>query len=104
MTPAECDDARAGWPDDGARARHQGLDAGPRPVLPHCGFDTAAVASDGAPALVRTIGKDWRDRLTSEPAPARRTRPDRWSLLEYACHVRDVFGLAELRLALMLLR
>jgi hypothetical protein len=33
-----------------------------------------------------------------------RTRPsdDKWSALEYACHVRDVFSLFDKRLALML--
>jgi hypothetical protein len=31
-----------------------------------------------------------------------RPRPDRWSALEYACHVRDVFRLYDHRLALML--
>jgi hypothetical protein len=33
---------------------------------------------------------------------AQRARPDRWSDLEYACHVRDVFRLFAERLALML--
>lgn len=71
---------------------------------PDCGFDTTAVAPGAAPELVGRIASEWRGVLSSCPAPAQRTRPDRWSVLEYACHVRDVFGLAELRLARMLLR
>lgn len=31
-----------------------------------------------------------------------RPRPDTWSLLEYACHVRDVLGVFDGRLVLML--
>ncbi|WP_345706080.1 DinB family protein [Kitasatospora paranensis] len=33
---------------------------------------------------------------------ARRPKPDVWSVLEYGCHVRDVFRLFDIRLALML--
>ena len=33
---------------------------------------------------------------------AARPRPDRWSALEYGCHVRDVFRLYDYRLSLML--
>ena len=43
----------------------------------------------------------WREVL-ARPDAAVRPRPDVWSPLEYACHVRDVFRLYDERLALML--
>src|ERR1700722_1037597 len=36
------------------------------------------------------------------PGAADRPQPDRWSALEYGCHVRDVFRLYDYRLGLML--
>ena len=36
------------------------------------------------------------------PGAARRPRPDKWSALEYGCHVRDVLRLYDYRLTLML--
>ena len=57
----------------------------------------------GAPAV-------WQTRANAAAWPALlgtdtvrdRPAPDRWSALEYACHVRDVFALFAERLALML--
>ncbi|MDP3894119.1 DinB family protein, partial [Nocardioides sp.] len=46
-----------------------------------------------------------RQEVMGGAAPAtlkRRPRVDRWSVLEYACHVRDVHRIFEERLALML--
>ena len=43
----------------------------------------------------------WR-RALAAPDVAERPRPGRWSTLEYACHVRDVFRLYDHRLSLML--
>ena len=43
----------------------------------------------------------WQAPLTA-PDAARRPRPDRWSPLEYGCHVRDVLRLYAYRLGLML--
>jgi DinB superfamily len=43
----------------------------------------------------------WR-RALAAPDVAERPRPDKWSALEYACHVRDVFRLYDYRLGLML--
>ena len=43
----------------------------------------------------------WPARLAA-PAAARRPRPDKWSALEYGCHVRDVLRLYDYRLGLML--
>jgi hypothetical protein len=38
----------------------------------------------------------------SAPGAAQRSRPDKWSPLEYGRHVRDVFWLYDYRLDLML--
>ena len=53
--------------------------------------------------MIRDNGARWHEILQ---APAddlrRRARVDRWSTLEYAAHVRDVFRLFDERLVLML--
>lgn len=70
---------------------------------PECGFDAGAIAPDEVGPMVRDNAVEWRkvlarprDQLTARPSD------DRWSALEYACHVRDVFRLYDRRLALML--
>jgi hypothetical protein len=70
---------------------------------PECGFDAAAVAPEDVGALLRDNAEGWRAVL-SRPVAALTTRPadDRWSDLEYACHVRDVHRLYDERLVLML--
>jgi hypothetical protein len=68
---------------------------------PECGFDTSQPRRDDLAALASTVGDRWvaalaeADDLTTRPAPLV------WSPLEYACHVRDVFGLASYRCGLM---
>jgi hypothetical protein len=51
--------------------------------------------------MVRDNAGRWKGLLAR---PHARTRPsdDRWSCLEYACHVRDVFRLYDRRLVMML--
>jgi DinB superfamily len=68
---------------------------------PECGFDTRSVDPAGLPAMIRSNAAAWRAPLASADA-IRRPRPDKWSPLEYACHVRDVFRLFDYRLNLML--
>ena len=51
--------------------------------------------------MIRANAAAWRVPLAS-PGAADRPRPDRWSALEYGCHVRDVFRLYDYRLGLML--
>jgi hypothetical protein len=68
---------------------------------PECGFDGPAIDARDVSRLVRANAAAWPDVL-ARPEVARRARPDRWSDLEYACHVRDVFALFAERLALML--
>ena len=68
-----------------------------------CGLDAAAVAREDVAAMVRANAASWADLLAGDAAPLReRPRPDVWSPLEYACHVRDVFSLFAFRLELML--
>jgi hypothetical protein len=66
-----------------------------------CGFDATAFPREQVGAMVRDNAAAWRDLLRH---PHVRTRPsdDRWSGLEYACHVRDVFRLYDRRLRMML--
>ena len=67
-----------------------------------CGFDPSAPDRAELPAMAEALGTRW---LTALQAPGDvRERPDPiiWSRLEYACHVRDVFDLADYRIHLML--
>ncbi|HEX6418652.1 MAG TPA: DinB family protein [Acidimicrobiales bacterium] len=70
---------------------------------PECGFDAAAVAVERVGQMVRDNAASWqqvlarpRDEVTARPSD------DRWSALEYGCHVRDVLRIYDQRLALML--
>jgi DinB superfamily len=70
---------------------------------PECGFEAAAVDRGRVAQMVRDNAADWQQVL-ARPHEELTARPsdDRWSALEYACHVRDVFRLYDQRLALML--
>jgi DinB superfamily len=70
---------------------------------PECGFDSSSLSVDQIAPLLRTTAETWVAVLARPHADLRR-RPsdDRWSALEYGCHVRDVFVLFETRLRLML--
>jgi DinB superfamily len=72
---------------------------------PECGFDASAFPAAEVAALIRSNAAAW-ERLLSGPAAELRRRPsdERWSTLEYACHVRDVCRLYDERLDLMLRR
>jgi hypothetical protein len=68
-----------------------------------CGLDTPAVVREDVAGMVRANAASWVGILGGDPAElARRPKPEVWSDLEYACHVRDVFRLFDIRLALML--
>ena len=70
---------------------------------PECGFDARTFDVDTVPVLIRTNAGGWQEVLEGAgPTSAVRARPDRWSTLEYAAHVRDVFRLYHERLRLML--
>ncbi len=51
--------------------------------------------------MIRVNAAAWQLAL-AWPDAGRRPRPDKWSPLEYGCHVRDVFRLYDYRLGLML--
>jgi hypothetical protein len=69
---------------------------------PECGFDSSTISGAAVPQLLRDNASAW-SRVLSERADVRvRPAQDRWSDLEYACHVRDVFRIFDQRLHLML--
>ncbi len=65
-----------------------------------CGFDAAVVDVAAAGEQVLAMVPRWRVALAR---PGARDRPDdsTWSVLEYACHVRDVFRLFADRLRMI---
>ncbi len=70
---------------------------------PDCGFDESNLHPSGVAPLLRANAAAWCEILSGDPAELRRrSRPDRWAPIEYACHVRDVFILFDQRLVLML--
>ncbi|HAS08950.1 MAG TPA: methyltransferase type 12 [Acidimicrobiaceae bacterium] len=68
---------------------------------PECGFDARSIDVTEVGDLIRTNASAWQ-RVLAAPDAGHRPSPDRWSPLEYACHVRDVFRLFAERLDLML--
>jgi hypothetical protein len=70
---------------------------------PECGFDAVAVSPESVAPLLRANAAAWQ-LVLQQPDDLVRRRPadERWSPLEYACHVRDVCTLYEQRLHLML--
>jgi SAM-dependent methyltransferase len=68
---------------------------------PECGFDAATVTRREIGAAVRDNAAAWQ-RVLATPEPQRRPRPGVWSVLEYACHVRDVHRIFAERVQLML--
>jgi hypothetical protein len=56
---------------------------------PQCGYDSAGTDPASLPARIAAVTAAWQELLSG---PDVRARPDdaTWSVLEYACHVRDV--------------
>ena len=69
---------------------------------PECGFEARAVPTGAVAGMLRANANQWAAMLRSGGPLRVRPREDRWSPLEYACHVRDVFTLYDYRLRLML--
>ncbi|HJR44615.1 MAG TPA: DinB family protein [Actinomycetota bacterium] len=69
-------------------------------ACPECGFDVRTFPRERTGELIRANAALWR-QLLDHPLVDRRPSDDRWSGLEYACHVRDVFRLYDERLRLM---
>jgi hypothetical protein len=68
---------------------------------PDCGFDAADVSAGDVAGLARGQAGTWSAIVRMDDGVRARPADDRWSVLEYACHVRDVFRLAERRVTLM---
>jgi S-DNA-T family DNA segregation ATPase FtsK/SpoIIIE len=69
-----------------------------------CGFDYDSVSPTEVPGALGSIGEAFRVGLAEADVAAlrRRPRPEVWSALEYACHIRDVLLLQRERLYLAL--
>ena len=69
---------------------------------PECGFDSSELPREQIAQVTRSNARTWAEVLTGDTEDLRR-RPsaDRWSVLEYSCHVRDVFRVMDERLKLM---
>lgn len=72
-----------------------------RRPCPECGLDTSSFTREDIPGMIRANAAAWQEALAA-PGVADRPRPDKWSPLEYGCHVRDVLRLYHHRLGLML--
>ena len=66
-----------------------------------CGFDATTFDARTTGSAIRQNAASWLDVLRGSELQ-RRPSPEIWSPLEYACHVRDVFRLYDVRLMLML--
>jgi hypothetical protein len=72
-------------------------------ACPECGLDTGAVEPSDVAGMVREVTASWRAVLTGPADDVRaRPSPEKWSALEYGCHVRDVFRRYDARLRRML--
>ena len=76
---------------------------------PACGHDPSAIPAADLAAAIVDVGRRWREFLvavTDHPGGmddlCQRRRPDEWSAIEYACHVRDVLGVFARRIQLAL--
>jgi hypothetical protein len=68
-----------------------------------CGFEAATVPPESVASLLRANAAAWVVVLRGTDEAVRAPPvEDRWSALEYACHVRDVCALYHHRLDLML--
>jgi hypothetical protein len=67
-----------------------------------CGLDTSSFAREEIAGMIVANALAWQRVLTGPGDIRSRPAPDRWSALEYGCHVRDVLRLYDHRLELML--
>ena len=73
-----------------------------RRPCPECGLDTRDVAAGAVAAMTRANAAAWPEVLTQAADVRQRPSPEKWSPLEYGCHVRDTLRLYDERLQLML--
>lgn len=67
---------------------------------PECGLDTSTLDVARAADTMEAIASAW-ERVLAREGLRERPRPDRWSPLEYACHVVDVLRICTGRLRMM---
>jgi hypothetical protein len=65
-----------------------------------CGFDAQSFAREELGRRLRANAEIWGPELARDDARVR-SMPERWSVLEYGCHVRDVFRIFDGRVSLM---
>lgn len=70
-------------------------------TCPDCQLTAAAVSPETIAGRIPDQVAQWQQTLT-RPDVAVRPSPETWSPLEYACHIRDVYGLFETRSRLIL--
>jgi hypothetical protein len=70
-------------------------------TCPDCGFDASALAREAIPAEVTATIARWQSAL-QRPDAVVRPDPTTWSVLEYACHIRDVHTIFAQRARLIL--
>jgi DinB superfamily len=65
-----------------------------------CGIDYAALTLAGAERLVAGVPERVRALVRGVPEARcrRRPRPDTWSVVEYLCHLRDLYATSTIRL------
>ena len=69
---------------------------------PECGFEANTVARGQVAPMILDNAAFWQGVLSRCEGVHQRPTSDRWSPLEYACHVRDVFRIYDYRLGLIL--
>jgi len=65
-----------------------------------CGIDARNFAREEIGRRLRANSEIWGPEFARDDVRVR-PNPDRWSVLEYGCHVRDVFRIFDGRVALM---
>jgi hypothetical protein len=73
-------------------------------LCPECRFETSSIDFTRLPVVIGANAAQWDELLRGPGDLAARPTADKWSPLEYGCHVRDVFRLFDYRLSLMLTR
>jgi hypothetical protein len=68
---------------------------------PDCGFDASALPRSELAGQITAAAAEFASAL-ARADPTSRPAPQTWSVLEYACHVRDVFRIFGRRAELML--
>jgi DinB superfamily len=66
-----------------------------------CGYDAESIEIASVGATIRQISTMW-PALLDRPDVTTRPNDSQWSALEYSAHMRDVFRLFDVRLAVML--